>query len=367
MKKMLTILKKDPVLSIAAFLAIGSCFFVTPDKEYISYCNFEVLGILLSLMLVVSGFTYCGFFDFLTSKISDKIKSEKTLLFMLTLLCFFSSALITNDVALITFVPFTIALMKDQGAKSIIFAVTFETVAANLGSLLTPIGNPQNLFLYSYYNMNISEFFSVTLPLGAICLVLVCAPIIIRKNRTLEGKTKSENISLKKLPLIIYSGLFAVCILSVLGVIKWYISLVLVCIFVFIHCKKLLLKADYILLLTFICFFVFVGNVARIDAVSNAISSLIYKKELLFSALISQVISNVPAAAMLSSFTDNAAALIKGTNIGGLGTIIASMASLISYRFISKTEGINTSRYLGFFSIVNFTLLAMLLLIFVFV
>lgn len=364
MNKLLNFLKKEPVLSIAAFLAIGSCFFVVPDKEYISYCNFEVLGILLSLMLVVAGFTHCGLFDFLTSKISQKIKKEKTLVFFLSILCFFSSSLITNDVALITFVPFTIALMKNQGSKSIIFAVTLETVSANLGSLLTPIGNPQNLFLYSYYDMTISEFFAVTLPLGAICLVLVCTLVMIRKNRPLDNMTKSESVCLKKLPLSAYTLLFVLSILSVLGIVEWFISLLAVCIFVFLHNKKLILKADYILLLTFICFFVFVGNVARIDAVSNTVSKLIYKKELLFSALISQVISNVPAAAMLSSFTENGKALIQGTNIGGLGTIIASMASLISYRFISKTEGIKAYRYLGFFSVVNFSLLALLIAIY---
>ncbi|MBQ4526482.1 MAG: anion permease [Clostridia bacterium] len=286
---------------------------------------------------------------------------------MLSLTCFFSSAFITNDVALITFVPFSIALLKKQGAKTLIFAVTLETVAANLGSLLTPIGNPQNLFLYSFYSMSIGDFFKITLPLGTICLTLVCILCVFRKNRPLANDTNEKSYTLKKMPLLAYAVLFVMAILSVLGIIRWYVSLATVLVFTLIYKKELILKADYILLFTFICFFIFVGNVARIDTVSHFVTNAIHNREMVFSALISQFISNVPAAAMLSSFTDNAKALIIGTNIGGLGTIIASMASLISYRYISKTEDVKASRYLICFSAVNFSLLLLLISVYTFI
>ncbi len=364
MNKILCFFKNEPVLSVAAVLALLSCFFVHPDLHYISYCNFEVLGILFALMLVVAGLKASGLFEVATEKLTLKVKSEKTIIAVLTLLCFFSSALITNDVALITFVPFSLELLKNQNKKSIIFAVTLETIAANLGSLSTPVGNPQNLFLYSYYSMTIGEFFEITLPLTAVCFALICALLCVRKGERLIKEESTGISALNKASLIVYIMLFAICILSVLGTIPWYISLAIICVIVFIKDKSLFAKADYILLITFVCFFVFVGNMARIELVNTTVSKLLYGREIAFSAILSQVISNVPAAAMLASFTNDARGLILGTNIGGLGTLIASMASLISYRYISKCEKVKSREYILFFSYLNFALLVVLLTIF---
>ncbi len=358
-------LKKEAVLSIALVLAVISSFFVLPDYEYIGYINFSVLSILFCLMLVVAGFQSTGLFDAFTQKLCTHFKTEKSLISFMTFVCFFASALVTNDIALITFVPFTIAILSSANAKTLIFAVTSETIAANLGSLITPVGNPQNLFLYTNYDMSPLEFFKTTLPLGAICIVLVGILLIFCKNSNTLPSAVSNKTKLSKISLLIYTVLFFVCILSVFDILDYRIMLAIVSASIYFLNRKLFKKADYNLLITFVCFFVFVGNIARIEAVYDFVSKALTGRELVFSALLSQFISNVPAATMLASFTEDAKALILGTNIGGLGTLIASMASLISYRQICSSGKVKSSDYIIYFSKINFILLAVLLGIYV--
>lgn len=364
MKKIISLLKNDILLTIAGVLALISCFFVPPDKEYLSYINLPVLVLLFCLMVVVAGVRRAGVFELLQLKLSKGMKSEKAMVIFLCMTCFFASALITNDVALITFVPFSLIMLKNQKPSCIVFAVVMETIAANLGSLITPIGNPQNLYLYTHYDMNIAEFFKITLPLGGVCLVMILVCLVLRKNAPLLSEEQGKNVTLDKKAVAIFSGLFVLCILSVLKVISCYITFAVVLLVAIAYDKKLLKSADYILLLTFVFFFVFAGNVARISVIYDFIATAMSGREVLMSAIISQVVSNVPAAAMLSAFTDDAHALVLGTNIGGLGTIIASMASLISYRFIAKEENINKGRYMLTFTVYNVVMLAILLVIF---
>jgi len=362
--KILKFLKNDIILTAAALLAVISAFIVPPDMKYIEYMNLPVLVLLFCLMIVVAGFKSAGAFDVLNAALSSKIKSEKTMIFSLCMICFFSSALITNDVALITFVPFSIAILKNQKSSAVIFCVVMETISANLGSLLTPIGNPQNLFLYTHYSMSIKEFFKITLPLGGVCLLMVCLCLAFTKRRPLANEHRDTCTTISKKQLWVFGSLFLLCILSVLKLLNCYITLAAVVSGVLLTDKKLLLKADYILLITFVFFFIFAGNIARIPAVFEFIEKILAGREVLASALISQVISNVPAAAMLASFTDNGASLVLGTNIGGLGTVIASMASLISYRFISQEKQIKKGKYMLSFTAYNFAMLLVLLLIF---
>lgn len=364
MKKLLTFLKKDILLTIAAILAVASMFIVHPDKEYITYINIPVLVLLYCLMVVVAGIDCGGVFELLKQKLQKKIKSEKTLMLSLCAVCFLASALITNDVALITFVPFSIAMMKRQKPSSVIFLVVMETIAANLGSLITPIGNPQNLYLYTNYGMNIGEFFKITLPLGAVCALMIALVLIFRKNVPLDSEVNDEKTKITPKYVWAYSILFVICILSVLDIVSCYITLVVLLLTTIVIDRKLILKADFILLITFVFFFIFAGNIARIPAVYDFIEYTLSKNEVAVSAIISQVVSNVPAAAMLSAFTDNAKALVLGTNIGGLGTLIASMASLISYRFIAKEEKLNKGKYILVFTLYNVALLVILLLLF---
>lgn len=364
MKKIIKLIKNDILLTIAGVLALASCFFVPPDKNYIDYINLPVLVLLFCLMMVVAGVRRAGVFEFLQAKLSKMVRTEKTMVLMLCIICFFASALITNDVALITFVPFSLMILKNQKPSCIIFAVVMETIAANLGSLITPVGNPQNLYLYTHYNMSIAEFFKITIPLGAVCLVMILVCLILRKNTCLSSEKQQSQVMLKKGAVAIFSGLFVLCILSVLKIISCYITFVIVVLVTVIYDKKMLREADYILLVTFVFFFVFAGNVARVPVIYDFIASAMSGREVLMSAIISQVVSNVPAAAMLSAFTDDAKSLILGTNIGGLGTVIASMASLISYRFIAKEDTINKGHYMLTFTVYNVGMLSILLVIF---
>lgn len=367
MNKLISFIKKEAVLTIAFVVALISALFVPPDAEYIGYMNFSVLVILFCLMLVVAGFQSAGLFDVFTNRIYARLRTEKSLIIFMTIVCFVSSALVTNDIALITFVPFTLALLCRSDARTLIFAVTAQTVAANLGSLITPIGNPQNLFLYTHYEMSPGEFFSITFPLGAICAAMVAVLFLFCKSGRILNAPEKIKTEVNRKEIIIYSILFILCILSVFKVISYPVLLIIVTAVVLLISRRLFLKVDYSLLATFICFFVFVGNISRIEAVYDFVSKVLEDRELVFSALISQVISNVPAATMLASFTDDAESLILGTNIGGLGTLIASMASLISYRQICRIGAVKASTYIMYFTAVNFVMLAALLVLYCFI
>jgi len=359
--RMIAFLKQETVLTAALILAAVSAVFAPPDREYLSYCNMPVLSLLFCLMTIVAGLRKSGLFEKLAGEVTGRVHTQRGLLFVLCGLCFGFSALITNDVALITFVPFSLILLQKQEESAVIFAVVMETVSANLGSLLTPIGNPQNLYLYTYYQMTPAAFFRITLPLGLLSMILTAAVLLCRPNVPLQVTAASSPAPVKKSLLALYGGLFALCLFTVLKLVPYWVTLLVVTAAVCTKDRSLFKQVDYILLATFVCFFIFVGNAARIPLVHTVIAHLLTGREILASALLSQCISNVPAAALLSAFTEKGAALVVGTNIGGLGTLIASMASLISYRQISAVRHIRKNRYLLAFSKVNFGLLFVLL------
>lgn len=337
--------------------------FVTPSKEYISYIDFRTLALLLALMLVVQGLKSCGLFDVLVNSLMRHIKNRRQLALMLVMLCFFSSMLITNDVALITFVPFTIMLLEiiSEPAYSI-YLIVLETIAANLGSMFTPIGNPQNLYLYSISGLSIGDFLKLMLPYTGISFLLLIVTIMLIKPIKITDMSNPDEQTPDIFPLIAYIALFVICILTVLHILDYRIMLGIVLAAVLILNYRLLTKADYILLLTFVAFFIFIGNMKQIPAVSNILSSLVTGRECIVSVAASQIVSNVPAAMLLSGFTDSYSELIIGTNLGGLGTLIASMASLISFKFYGKTKDSNTGKYIAVFTVMNVVFLAVLLI-----
>lgn len=360
---MIAYLKKEKVLTISLVLAAASVFLVPPDAGYLDYIDLRTLALLLGLMLVVKGFQSIGLFDLLIEKAFGKVKTARTLARLLTLVCFFSSMLITNDVALITFVPFALTALALCGqSKRAIPVVVLQTIAANLGSMATPIGNPQNLYLFSYSGMSMGAFFAAMLPLTFVSLVLLmlaCQRIPAEPIRMNIGK-KSEKMP--KTDLAAFSALFIANLLVVLRVIEWPVALILTIAGILLLRKpRLLRQADYALLLTFIGFFIFVGNLGRVELVSRFIASMLTGREVLVSALFSQILSNVPAAILLSGFTENIAALLQGVNIGGLGTIIASMASLISYKLYGAQPGADRTKYMLTFTLYNVAGLAILL------
>ena len=362
MNKIKRFLRRETVFVSASILTIVSMFFVPPSIKYLGYINFSVLAILFSLMVVVAGLKEIGVFHTLSYLILSKTKSGKEIGRILSVVCFFASMLVTNDVALITFVPFTIGILGED-EENLIFILVMETIAANLGSMVTPIGNPQNLFLYSYYELSIIEFFKIILPLGIISLVAIIIIMSFCKRDNIKVKLEIKPIKIDKRLLIKYTLMFVLCILAVLHIINYLLCFSIIVILLILGDRRLFNKVDYMLLLTFICFIIFVGNISNLEAVRRFVSDILVDREILVSAIISQGISNVPASIMLAPFSDNGAALIVGTNIGGLGTIVASMASLITYKFYSVRQLANKVRFLLMFSIINFTLLVLLLAI----
>lgn len=352
--------RREPVLVIAVFAAAVTCFFVLPDEVYFSYLDFRTLSLLFCLMTVVNGFRNAGLFAHLSHVLCEKAGNLRLIGLLLVLLCFLSSMLITNDVALLTFVPFAVVVMgMAHHRQELITVVVLQTVAANLGSMLTPVGNPQNLFLYSCYDMGIGEFLSVTAPIWGMSLVLLLMCCMLLKPERLDIFL-GEAPGMDRRSLWVYTALLAVCLLAVLRVIAWYFMLVIVVSVLLVYDRKILLKADFMLLLTFVAFFVFSGNLARMPGVAETIHRLLYKREYLTALLASQVISNVPAALLLSSFTDRSHALLLGVNVGGLGTPIASLASLISLKLYSHSEHAETGRFLAVFTVFNLVFLALL-------
>ncbi|MDF2951569.1 MAG: ybiR [Anaerocolumna sp.] len=362
-KKLLTILKSDLVLIIAATLALLSMLFVAPSINYINYIDFRVLSLLFCLMAVVAGFNKTGVFLHLSRKLLNQVSHLRALAFVLFLLCFFSSMWITNDVALITFVPFTLMLLGLTGqTSSMIYIIVMETIAANLGSMLTPVGNPQNLYLYSYYNISFGEFIITVLPFTVISLLVLGLSVLAIKKEPLSFELPAtDDLSSQSRGIAIYTFLFVVCIMSVLHFIDYPVALVIVLLCNCAYDRKVLRKVDYGLLLTFVCFFLFIGNLGSLEVIKNFISTILIGRELIVSTLLSQVISNVPAAVLLSTFTSDYKSLLIGTNLGGLGTLIASLASLISFKFYCKTQNAQPIKYLITFTGINFLFLILLL------
>ena len=369
MKKLFAFAKKEAVLSIAAVLAAASAFAVHPDRLYWDYIDFRTLAILLCLMSVMAGLRRLGIFDRMGGFLLSKTKSFTQVALVLVGLCFVGSMIITNDVALITFVPFAFVVLKLLGAEQmetwIVPIVGMQTIAANLGSMLTPIGNPQNLYLYGLSGLGFGAFLNLMLPYAAVSAVLLIlwAVIACRKAPAMERFARDNaplNGKQKKLAAL-YGCLFAVCLACVARFLPYTVMLGIVLVLVLIFDRQTFSNVDYSLLLTFVAFFIFIGNLGRIEAFSTRLGSALQGREVLISVLASQVTSNVPAALLLSGFTRDVNGLIVGTNLGGLGTLIASMASLISYRQICAGAPAQKGKYFKLFTVSNVVFLAILL------
>lgn len=362
MRKIKEFLKKETVLCIAALCAAATMLLVPPDRVYLHYIDWRVLCLLLCLMAVVAGFKSLGAFDWLTYQLLRRIKSGRVLGVTLVLLPFFCSMLVTNDVALIVFVPFTLALLESLGcAGSMIPVIVLQTVAANLGSMATPVGNPQNLYLYAAYSLEAGEFFSVVLPLTLMSLAgLTVASLPVLPRALPEQKLEEARI-LSARRMGIYAGLFVLCLLTVFRIVPYPVTTAVVVAALFLADKKLLKEIDFMLLLTFVCFFVVSENLGRVEAVREFLQSLLEKSTLLTAVGASQVISNVPAAVLLSAFTNEWRELLAGVNIGGLGTPIASLASLITMKLYLLWPGAKIGKFLLWFTAVNVAGLVILL------
>ncbi len=365
-RKIVNFAKKETVLFAAVLLAFGSMVCVPPDMQYLSYIDYRVLALLFCLMTVMEGFKSTGFFAAVAGKLLEKVKTFRQLYLVLVFLCFFTSMWITNDVALLTFVPFTVLVLRMTGLEQeMIPVIVLQTIAANLGSMTTPVGNPQNLYLYSISGMGIGAFLQIMGPLTLISSGLIFLICLIHKDFPIrQGMLGKEIVGVRKAgENQVLAVLFFISLLSVFRILSWQLLLLIVlasCMGIKAFCKEkyLPLEADFGLLLTFVAFFIFIGNMGRICAVREVLSQVLNGRELLISFLCSQMISNVPAAILLSGFTQEYRGLLQGVNIGGLGTLIASLASLISYKFFAaeseQTPAAGTrGRYMLTFTIWN--------------
>jgi len=365
MKKCYHFYKKDTVLCISGAAALATMCVVPLSQDYISYLDFRVLALLFCLMAVVAGFNETGIFLILSEKLLNKVIGVRTLSLVLVMLCFFSSMWITNDVALITFVPFAIMVLSIVNlSKYIIRIIVLQTIAANLGSMLTPIGNPQNLYLYNYYDLSILDFLQITAPYTAASLILLLLTVLTIKKEPLHFEVPAYTADKKGTYLLImYGCLFFVCLACVMRFLDYKIMFLVVLIIILIFDRKVVKKVDYALLMTFLFFFIFVGNMGNIPLIKDFLVDMIQGRTLPFSIAVSQIISNVPAAVLLSAFTADYKSLILGTDLGGLGTLIASLASLISYKFYCKEPTADPKRYLLVFTGYNLIFLLLLTLL----
>ena len=366
MKKIISFMKKETVLTIATLLAVVSAFFVKPDRQYIGYIDFRTLGILFGLMVIMQGFQRTGLFDRIGKSLLQKTGKLWQLILVLVMLCFFFSMLITNDVSLLTFVPFSILVLKKCGQEqAMIPTVILQTVAANLGSMLTPIGNPQNLYLYGLMDCSIPEFMGILLPYTVMTFVLLLLSLLCIRGKGQEISCRMEEGTeikqSRKCRNLIYGLLFLLALLVVARILPYGVLVTAVFLYTIIFDREALKGADYALLVTFISFFVLIGNLGRISLIREALERFVSGREILTGVLASQVISNVPAAVLLSGFTENYRDLLVGVNLGGLGTLIASMASLISFKLYTKCYKENRGRYLRWFTLVNIIYLFLLL------
>ena len=360
-RKSLAFLYGDPILFAAFVLALISTLFVHPSKNYVTYLDLRVLSLLFSMMLVVAGFQRAGIFGCVIAYLFKFVHTTRMLIFVFVGVCFFGSMLITNDVALITFVPLCIiTLTQTEKGKLLIPVIVLQTIAANLGSMLTPLGNPQNLFLYSAFNMTMGQFLKTMAIPSAISFLLLVAAILLIPSEQIEPPAKQQGADMVGKKAALWCVLFFVCLLAVLRILPYSIVLVIVLVGAVLFERKTLLWVDYGLLLTFIFLFVFIGNMKNIPIVSDTLSRLVDTRELAVAILLSQVISNVPAAMLLSKFTTNYSALLIGVNLGGLGTLIASMASVISYKLYAFTKDAETGKYLAVFTGWNLLFLGIL-------
>ena len=346
--------RQEAVLSIAFACALLSMLAVPPDATYAGYIDLRVLCLLFCLMAVVAGLQQCSLFAVLAQWLLTGRKQLRLLHLALVLLPFFCSMLITNDVALLTFVPFTVLVLGHIGQPgALIRIVVLQTLAANLGSMATPVGNPQNLFLCSYYGLSIGAFLRVALPLTIVSLLALSAAALWTKGETIEITFPSHAVITRPRLFALLCALFVLCLLSVVHVLHYGILTAVVILCLALFARGLFARVDYLLLLTFVCFFVFAGNMGRIDAVRTALERLLDANTYWTGVLASQVISNVPAAVLLSGFTGQWQALLAGVNVGGLGTPIASLASLISLKLYLRDKNASLPHYLAAFALAN--------------
>lgn len=356
-------IKKQTVLFIAILAMSVTCFFVRPDSSYLSYFDSRTLATLFCTLAVVAAFSHIHVFEIISKAIVIGLHTRRKAVLGLVLITFVGSMLLANDMALLTFLPLGFfVLHTTNNEKSMAFVFIMQNIAANLGGMVTPFGNPQNLYMYSYFKIDTMEFIEIMLPSFLAATVLILSVCFFVKPEPLT-LAKDNNYKLPFLRTLIYSVLFLCSILIVFRIVPYTYGTLIITVLLLILDYKAILEVNYPLLLTFCAFFVFSGNLSRITTVNNFFSNLLPKNTLLIGILSCQCISNVPSAVLLSHFTDDYPKLLPAVNLGGLGTLIASLASLITFTEYKKHNPDKVKSYLLLFSLINFSFLAILYLL----
>ena len=358
--KIIQILKKNAVLCVAIVAAVVTSFIVPPDKAYLEYFDWKTLTCLFCVLAVVCALKNIHFFTVLAEKIVGLFKNARASVLALAYVTFLGSMLIANDMALLTFLPLGYFVLSSTGKhKYMAFTFIMQNIAANLGGMLTPFGNPQNLYLYNYFKIPTGEFTLIMLPpfLISVALITLCCLLFVKKEPL---EIESKHIALPKMRTAIYATLFALSIVIVFRIIPFWIGLLVIPTVLLFMDRKALKDVDYGLLFTFVAFFIFAGNMSRIQLVQNVFSKLLEKNTLLVAICSCQIISNVPSAILLSQFTNNYTQLLLGVNIGGVGTLISSLASLITFREFTSHYPEKTKQYIAKFTAFNFAFLLIL-------
>ena len=352
--------KKNAVMCIALIAAVVTGIIIPVDKAYIDYFDYRTLTCLFCVLAVVCALKNINFFYMLARKVVQLFKTARMSVLALVYITFIGSMLIANDMALLTFLPLGYLVLATTGMqKYMAFTFIMQNIAANLGGMLTPFGNPQNLYLYSHFEIPNLEFMAIMAPpfVLSVAIITICCIIFVKAEPL---SLDDEKIALSPGRTVLYLILFALSIVIVFRGIPYWIGLIIIPIVLLFADRKALLMVDYGLLFTFVFFFIFAGNMARIEVVRDLFSMLLDKSTLLFSVVSCQFISNVPSAILLSQFTGNYSDLLVGVNIGGVGTLIASLASLITFREYVKHNPGKTGYYVGMFSLFNFGFLIIL-------
>ncbi len=358
--KIIAFVKKNAVMCIAFIAAVITSIFIPVDKEYLGYFDYKTLTCLFCVLAVVCALKNINFFYMLARKVVRLFKTARMSVLALVYITFIGSMLIANDMALLTFLPLGFFVLTSTGKeKYMAFTFIMQNIAANLGGMLTPFGNPQNLYLYTRFEIPNLEFMTIMAPpfVISVLLITLCCIIFVKPEPL---SLDDERIVLDPKRTVLYLVLFALSIVIVFRGIPYWIGLIVIPTVLMIVDRKALKMVDYGLLFTFVFFFIFAGNMARIEAIRNGFSWLLQKNTLLFSVVSCQFISNVPSAILLSQFTGNYADLLVGVNIGGVGTLISSLASLITFREYVKHNPDKTGHYIGMFSLFNFGFLIIL-------
>lgn len=362
-EKIINFIKKEVVLSVAIVLTIVTCFFVPIDKEYLTYFDYNTLICLFCMLAVVAGLKSTNIFELISRKMIGLFHTRRGVIYSLVFGTFLFDMIVANDMSLITFLPLTyIVLHSTKNDKYLAFTFIMQTIAANMGGMITPYGNPQNLYLYSYYNIPTSEFVSILLvqAITVAVLLYICCAFITNEKLTLRRKSK---IIISRNKLYIYAVLFVLVILSIFRIVPYIITLIAVLLMMIMTDRRRFKDVDYALLATFCVFFIFSGNISRIPAIKEFIANVVVKNTLLAGIVSCQFISNVPTAIFLSKFTTNYTDLLISVNIGSLGILISSLASLITLKEFLRHQPKNFWKYLGMFTLFNTMFLSILLMI----